>query len=879
MKRTSRSLTALLLLILLPSLAVWAAPLAVPANGASPATEPAATQPSANAKDLENTGIDLVLGGKFDQGLADLKQAFRLNSGDTNLGATLKAMQNYQTFRAAGDAERASEYQATVARVQRCMLAQKLLPELAAEGIEKTLRTKATDVMTAYNKIALAEVFEDAAPDQAVTMRDTALKGITDALAALAATVDTAKLDKGQFSATFLPLAQNLQDRLNAYQQAWKAIDAKADASRRAGAKQLAALEDDLADAMSDLEAMVSEAPWRLGLMHARLAKQIALPSDKMTEQDWYKSLLADAEARGKTAMKDNKWYDALNAFTALEEMDDGNQSYRQMSRTTRLHVRMLRLYGGPDAFKSEDELTPKSGANKPSPTSQPADMVNWKDLTEGVDAQMVRTAIVKLNESYWAMPDYRKVTESGLEAIKVLADTPQSAYSFPKLKDAGLKAKFMDLIQRRMDNVAKKDNVDYMDLQRALNLIIEDSSSTVEIPLEVIAMEFCDGYLDELDKFSNMIWPHDVPDFMKQMMGHFCGVGIQIQKDSGEPLKVVSPLPGSPAHKAGIKTGDLVVTVNGQATKDMNLDKLVEMIMGEAGTKVKLMVKRRGVAEPFLVELTREEINIRTVKGWKYLPTGDYDYMLDPTDKIAYVRLTQFTSKTLEELDEVLTKFKKDGGRSLILDLRFNPGGLLTSAQTVASEFIGRGTVVSTRGAQSKPQVLNAQPGGSYIDGDLVVLVNEYSASAAEIVSGALKDWRRSVTIGERSYGKGSVQKVLEIPGHKAFMKLTTDHYYLPSGRCLHRNPGDKIWGVDPDMRVLISARQMKRWLDIRRKTDLLQDTGPGQLDSDLADQYKSDIQLNAAVTLLKLMKLRDKPATAAESVVEFKEPETVVK
>jgi carboxyl-terminal processing protease len=843
---------------------------------AAPADGPATTQPAANAKETEAAGIDLVLGGKFDQGLADLKQSYRANSTDANLGATLKVLQNYQTFRAAGDAERATEYQATVARVQRCMLAQKLLPELAAEGIEKALRDKAAEVLTAYNKIALSDAFEDAAPDQASKMRDTATKSLADALTALAATVSTARLDKGQFSATFLPLAQNLQERFNGYLQAWKAIDPQTDASRRAGAKQLSALEDDLADAMSDLESMVSEAPWRLALMHARLAKEIALPSDKMTEQEWYKSLMADAEARGNNAMKENTWYDALNATTALEEMDDGNQTYRQMSRTTRLHVRMLRLYGGPDAFKSEDELTLKSGASKPSPTSQPADQVSWKDLTEGVDAEMVRSAINKLNESYWATPDYRKVTQSGLLAIKVLADTPQDAFSFPKLKDAALKAKFLAAVDRQMENVAKKDNVDYLDLEMALNRVIDASADTVAIPVEVVSMEFCDGYLDELDKFSNMIWPHDVPDFLKQMMGHFCGVGIQIQKDPGEPLKVVSPLPGSPAHRAGIKTGDFVLSVNGQATRDMNLDKLVEMIMGEAGTKVKLMIQRRGVPEPFPVELTREEINIRTVKGWKYLPNGDYDYMIDPADKIAYIRLTQFTQKTADELDEVLTKFKKDGGRSLILDLRFNPGGLLTSADTVASEFIAKGTVVSTRGAQSKPQVLMAQPGGSYIDGDLVVLVNEYSASAAEIVSGALKDWRRSVTVGQRSYGKGSVQKVLQIPRHTAYMKLTTDHYYLPSGRCLHRNPGDKVWGVDPDMQVLVSPRQMKRWLDIRRKTDLLQDTGPGQLDSDLTDQYKADIQLNAAVTLLKLMKLRDKPATAAESVVEYKEPET---
>ena len=278
----------------------------------------------------------------------------------------------------------------------------------------------------------------------------------------------------------------------------------------------------------------------------------------------------------------------ALNAFTALVEMEDGNESYRRQERDTRLHVPLvLRLYGGPDAFKSEEENTPKSGANKPTTTRAAEDVVSWQDLTEGVDAEMVRTAIVRLNESYWTKPDYRKVTRGGLNAVKVLAETPQAVYSFPKLKDADLKANFLAVIDKQLDNVAKKDNVDYLDLQMALNRVLDASSSSVEIPVGVLAMEFCDGYLEELDKFSNMIWPHDVPDFEKQIMGRFCGVGIQIQKDPGESLRVVSPLPGSPAHKAGIKAGDIVLTVDGQPTDKVDLDKLVKMIMGEAGTKV----------------------------------------------------------------------------------------------------------------------------------------------------------------------------------------------------------------------------------------------------------------------------------------------------
>jgi carboxyl-terminal processing protease len=221
--------------------------------------------------------------------------------------------------------------------------------------------------------------------------------------------------------------------------------------------------------------------------------------------------------------------------------------------------------------------------------------------------------------------------------------------------------------------------------------------------------------------------------------------------------------------------------------------------------------------------------------------------------------------------------KFKKDGGRSLILDLRFNPGGLLRSAGSVSDEFISSGRIVSTRGIQQpKATEINATPGGNYTNGDLVVLINEHSASAAEIVSGALKDWRRAVIVGERSYGKGSVQNVIPIPRHKAYLKLTTAYYYLPSGRCLHRRNGDKVWGVDPDVRVLITPRQMRRWLDIRRKTDLLQDGQSGQLDSDLADQYKADVQLNTAVTILKLMRLQPEGTPPVPGAVSSSAPIT---
>lgn len=840
-----------------------------------PASGPAVAE-GADALELRVDGINEILAGQFDKGIADLRKSLELAPNDKALSKAMESLVQYQSLYAISETGRLGEYNAAVARVERCMLAQKLLPELASAGIAKTVHQKAQDVFAGYNKIAATEALNDATPEEAAKLIESTIKGISEAQKASEDLADVAKLDKSHFSQTLLPLVKILQDRLDASRRLWQAIDFKTELGLRDGIKNLTTIQDSLADSISDVESMTSEEPWRLALLHARLAKQISLETDQMTQQEWYKSLVADAQARGKAAIEQAKWYDALNAYVALEELDDSNEEFRQAAKDVRTHVRVLRLYGGPDALKIEGPLaSAKPGAASQPATTKPADVVRWQDMIEGVDAEMVRSAISKVNEWYVIKPDYRKVTRGGLGSIKVLASTPQAGYSFPKLKDDALRNEFLASIDRMLDTIEKKDNVDYLELQLALNNVLRASQKTVEIPLGVLAMEFCDGLLMELDKFSTMIWPHDVNDFEKQIMGRFCGIGIQIAKEQGEPLRVVTPLAGSPAFKAGIKTGDLVITVDGQSTDNMSLDKLVGMIMGEPGTKVNLMVKRRGQAEPFEMAITREEISIRTVKGWKYLPSGDYDYMIDPVEKIAYVRVSQFTDQTSNDLTAALVRFRQDGVRSLILDLRFNPGGLLRSAGTVSDEFLRGGRIVSTHGIQQpKATQINAQAGGSYLDGDLVVLVNEHSASAAEIVSGALKDWRRAIIVGERSYGKGSVQNVINIPRHRAYLKLTTAYYYLPSGRCLHRRNGDKIWGVDPDVRVLMTPRQMRNWLDIRQKTDLLKDGQEQQLDVDLADQYKADTQLNTAVMILKLMRLQEKkdlpaaPAFASDSL-----------
>jgi carboxyl-terminal processing protease len=285
-------------------------------------------------------------------------------------------------------------------------------------------------------------------------------------------------------------------------------------------------------------------------------------------------------------------------------------------------------------------------------------------------------------------------------------------------------------------------------------------------------------------------------------------------------------------------------------------------MIMGNEGTKVVLTIKRGGLVKDY--NIARAQIYIRTVKGWEQQPkTGEWDYGIDTTG-VGYIRISQFTEQTDEHLAEALKSLQAAGVKSFVLDLRFNPGGLLRSAAKVSNEFLMSGRIVSTRGRRTRPAELDAGPGGKFLDGDMVVLVNQYSASAAEIVSGALKDWQRAKIVGQRSYGKGSVQNVISIRRNSALLKLTTAYYYLPKGRLLHKKPGAKDWGVDPDVEVFLTNRQTRRWLDIRRRTDIVQEIDAKELKDDLSKQYESDIQLNTAVLMLKLMKLKNQSSAA---------------
>jgi carboxyl-terminal processing protease len=345
------------------------------------------------------------------------------------------------------------------------------------------------------------------------------------------------------------------------------------------------------------------------------------------------------------------------------------------------------------------------------------------------------------------------------------------------------------------------------------------------------------------------MIWPSDLEEFNKTTQGEFSGVGIQIQLDDDQSLKVVTPIEDTPAYKAGIKPGDIITKINGKSAKHISLNQAVKTIQGPQGSYVALTVRSHNGDEKEY-NLQRDTIKVGSIKGWYHKPGGGWDYLIDPQNKIAYVRCTNFTKTTAEDLDKAADDMKQAGARGMILDLRYNPGGLLTAATEVCDKFLSKGVIVSThadRETPNQPTVATAQQDDDELKIPVIVLVNQYSASASEIVSGALKDQHRATIVGERTFGKGSVQMLFPLASRSAYLKLTTSHYYLPSGRCIHREENSTECGVDPDVTVEMTPDQMRAAINARQELDVLRDADatPAQSPLDKAKDAAPDVKV----------------------------------
>jgi carboxyl-terminal processing protease len=475
-----------------------------------------------------------------------------------------------------------------------------------------------------------------------------------------------------------------------------------------------------------------------------------------------------------------------------------------------------------------------------------------------GIDKQMFIRAVVFLDLYYVNAIDYKLMAEKAVERCKLLGEVIGTSSGFDldsgtandknggenqennsdlgpfTPPDSGELSAWSASLDALMDEVkaAPSDSIGF-DKRKFLGIfekILRLNEMTVNLPQSILIAQFSEASLSALDPYTVIIWPKQVQDFEKMMTNEFTGIGIEISKPKGL-LTVASLLPGTPAYKAGLDAGDVIKAVDGLKTKDMTLTCAVHKITGPKGTKVTLTIERPGEEKPKQITIVRDKIVVPTIRGWQRTELGKWRYMIDEKKKIGYVRLTSFSAGSAASLERVLVELESQGLKGLILDLRSNSGGLLDSAVAVADKFIDEGIIVKRQpGFGRMPIYEDARRKTTHPDYPLVILVNSGSASASEIVAGALADekYNRAILVGTRTHGKGSVQGITSYPGGGAQLKYTMAHYHLPSDQRVEsreavKKLGREDWGVGPDVEVELKSNELKKMIEMQRENDVL--------------------------------------------------------
>lgn len=372
-------------------------------------------------------------------------------------------------------------------------------------------------------------------------------------------------------------------------------------------------------------------------------------------------------------------------------------------------------------------------------------------------------------------------------------------------------------------DNSAR-NTYEYLDLfgeifERVRTSYVEDVDEQKLIEAAI------DGMLASLDPHSAYLPPQNFQDMREQTKGEFGGLGIEVTMENGF-VKVVAPIDETPAAKAGLEAGDFVTHIDGESVLGLTLADAVDKMRGPVGSEIIITISREGAEEPFDVTITRDVIKIRAVRA-------------RAEGNVGVLRITTFNEQTYDNLEDSISKLKTEIGpdkiQGYVIDLRNNPGGLLSQAIAVSDAFLETGEIVSTRGRDlEEADRVNARPGDLTDGKPIVLLVNEGSASASEIVAGALQDQRRAIVLGAKSFGKGSVQTVMRL-GDKGAMKLTTARYFTPSGRSI------QALGIEPD--ILVEERRVTEADEEGNRRTRSEADLRGSLENDLTEDEQEQL------------------------------------
>jgi carboxyl-terminal processing protease len=487
--------------------------------------------------------------------------------------------------------------------------------------------------------------------------------------------------------------------------------------------------------------------------------------------KDLLKAVEGDPAAtleRGLTFERAKNWFAAVQVYRDAKDLWPSKAEFKQRLRLCEMHHRLARRYQD-QSFRTVLIRLPREKA-----------LDVFDELVERIETHYVDPVALE--------PLIRR----GYDNLEVALRDPK--FSFLTLNATNASAERIAWLREQYRARRERLLVPDRDAARShITAACDLAAQALDLAPAAVVMEFVFGSCDVLDEYTSYLTPDKLDDMYSMIDGNFVGLGVELKQDESG-LKLVGVIRGGPASEVGLKPGDRIVAVGGQSVKGLGLDEAAGRLQGNEGTAVDISVVR-GNATTQNFRLVRRHVEVESVAQAK---------ILEPLSGVGYIQLTTFQKTSTDELDRAMARLKRQGMRYLVLDLRGNPGGLLNVAVDIADRFVADGVIVSTRGrAPGQTQVYRAKPDQPY-KMKMAILVDRDSASASEILAGALQELGRATVIGDRSFGKGSVQSIFELRSAPAGLKLTTAKFYSPRNRAYSEQ------GVTPDIPVILRAKPL---------------------------------------------------------------------